>query len=114
MEGVTEELREQSEKVQDETGPALANDTLQVEKDDPDVPTVMDPGEDETEPPPDWLEPLEDCEDEGDEGVEIDRSSKGRSKRGKNAAYVLFYSLLHIFNMLIAFVFLNITLNLCT
>ncbi|XP_027006989.1 methyl-CpG-binding domain protein 1a isoform X3 [Tachysurus fulvidraco] len=88
MEGVTEESREQSEKVQDETGPALADDTLQVGKDDVDVPAVTDPGEDETEPPPDWLEPLEDCEDEGDEGVEIDRegSSKGRSKRGKNAA----------------------------
>ncbi|XP_017323971.1 methyl-CpG-binding domain protein 1a isoform X2 [Ictalurus punctatus] len=86
MEGVTEELREQSEKGQDEIGPTLVNDTLPVGKDDPSVPTVMDPGEDETEPPPDWLEPLEDCDDEGDEGVEIDRSSKRRSRRGNNTS----------------------------
>ncbi|XP_058245962.1 methyl-CpG-binding domain protein 1a isoform X2 [Hemibagrus wyckioides] len=86
MEGVTEELREHAEKGQDEAGPALADDTLPIGKDDPSVPAVMDPGEDETEPPPDWLEPLEDCEDEGDEGVEIDRSSERRNRRGKNAA----------------------------
>ncbi|KAB5567184.1 hypothetical protein PHYPO_G00229870 [Pangasianodon hypophthalmus] len=86
MEGVTEELREQLEKGQDETGPTSVNDTLPIGKDDPSIPTVMDPGEDETEPPPDWLEPLEDCEDEGDEGVEIDRSSKRRSRRGNNAS----------------------------
>lgn len=90
MEGVTEELREQSEQGQDETGPALVNDTLPIGKLDPSVPTVTDPGEDETEPPPDWLEPLEDCEDDGDEGVEIDRGSKPRSRRGSRSPYVLY------------------------
>lgn len=95
MEGVTEELREHAEKGQDEAGPALADDMLPIGKDDPSVPAVIDPGEDETEPPPDWLEPLEDYEDEGDEGVEIDRSSERRNRRGKNAAYVLFYFFLY-------------------
>lgn len=90
MEGVTEELREQSEKGQDEAGPALGTDTLPIGKDDPSVPAVTDPGEDETEPPPDWLEPLEDCEDEGDEGVEIDSGSRRRSRRGNSSSYVLF------------------------
>lgn len=86
MEGVTEELREQSEKGQDETGPALVNDTLPIGKDDASIATATDPGNDETEPPPDWLEPLEDCEDEGDEGVEMDRSSERRSRRGNNSS----------------------------
>lgn len=108
MEGVTEELREQSEKGQDEIGPTLVNDTLPVGKDDPSVPTVMDPGEDETEPPPDWLEPLEDCDDEGDEGVEIDRSSKRRSRRGNNTSYVLFFnSFFYMFFVCVFVLFLN-------
>lgn len=107
MEGVTEELREQSEKGQDETGSASVNDTLPIGMDDPSIVTGMDPGEEETEPPPDWLEPLEDCEDEGDEGVEIDRSTERRRRRGNNASYVLLYflnvkkySVLHTLNML--------------
>lgn len=86
MEGATEELREQSETRQDEAGPAL--DTLPIGKDDPSIPAVTDPGEDDTEPPADWLEPLEDSEDEGDEGVEIDNSTKRRSRRGNNSSYV--------------------------
>lgn len=94
MEGVTEELREQSEEGQDETGSASINYTLPIGMDETSVATVMDPGEEETEPPPDWLEPLEDCEDDGDEGVEIDRSTERRRRRGNNASYVLF---LHIY-----------------
>ncbi|XP_060788423.1 methyl-CpG-binding domain protein 1a isoform X2 [Neoarius graeffei] len=86
MEGVTEELREQSEKGQDETGSASINYTLPIGMDETSVATVMDPGEEETEPPPDWLEPLEDCEDDGDEGVEIDRSTERRRRRGNNAS----------------------------
>ncbi|TTB56410.1 CXXC-type zinc finger protein 1 [Bagarius yarrelli] len=86
MEGVTEEPRVQPEKGQDETGPALADDALPIEKDDPSMLAVMEPGEEETEPPPDWLEPLEDCEDEGDDSVETDISSKRRSRRSSKAS----------------------------
>lgn len=92
MEGVTEELREQSENGQDEAGAALVNDTLLIGKDDPSIAAVTDPAEDDTEPPADWLEPLEDSEDEGDEGVEIDNSSKQRSRRGNNSSYVFFFT----------------------
>ncbi|KAF5898122.1 uncharacterized protein DAT39_012158, partial [Clarias magur] len=61
MEGAAEECGEQPEKGQDET---VVSDTLPTGNDDPSIPTDVDPGEAETEPPPDWLEPLEDCEDE--------------------------------------------------
>lgn len=105
MEGVTEVLREQSEKGQDETGPAVANDKLPSRKDDPSIPAVMDPGGDETEPPADWLEPLEDCEDEADEGVENDRSGTRRSKRTKTAECVrITFCLYRVFRFLFTYV----------
>ncbi|XP_046726982.1 methyl-CpG-binding domain protein 1a isoform X2 [Silurus meridionalis] len=88
MEGVTEqsETRERSGESQDETGPGLVDDAIALGKDDPSVPAVTNAGEGDMEPPPDWLEPLEDCEDEGDEGVEIDGGTKRRSRRSRNTS----------------------------
>ncbi|KAM9475085.1 methyl-CpG-binding domain protein 1a isoform 2-T2 [Clarias gariepinus] len=83
MEGAAEECGEQPEKGQNET---VVSDTLPTGNDDPSIATDVDPGEAETEPPPDWLGPLEDCEDEGDEGVETEKSSGRRGRTSRNAS----------------------------
>ncbi|XP_062855283.1 methyl-CpG-binding domain protein 1a isoform X2 [Trichomycterus rosablanca] len=81
MEGMTEELGGQSERGQDDISPVLPNDMPPIGKDSVCAPT--DPDKDDTEPPPDWLKPLEDCEEEDDVKNDEVKSVKKRGQRAK-------------------------------
>lgn len=104
MEGMTEELGGQSERGQDDICPVLPNDMLPISKDSVCAPS--EPGQDDAEPPPDWLKPLEDFEEEEEEDDKGDKvkSVKKRGKRAKrNVKYVVLFMFLGIDALLLCF-----------
>ncbi|XP_017574933.1 methyl-CpG-binding domain protein 1a isoform X1 [Pygocentrus nattereri] len=80
MDEMMEESRGQTVSGQ-ETNPGLLDDVVQVSVDTDGIVVELEDAEDD--PPPDWLEPLEeDYVEDGKEGMESEKSTQTRAKRG--------------------------------